>query len=105
MAGTGQAEYKMTKSMTVAYAKPLHVGSTLDIEARIIGRQGDKEVDISGTITNEAGDVCTTSQGRFTMVPIRVAKRLRIIDSALIDDFFDPLIKFKKKSLSVTQES
>ena len=92
----------VTKAMSVEFLKPVYVGDEIRAEGRIARQNGKKEVELAAQITNLKGEICTTSQGTFALMPLQVAKRMQIISDELLRDFFEPLMAFKAK---VTQNT
>jgi uncharacterized protein (TIGR00369 family) len=90
----------VTKTMTVDFIKPLYVGEEIHAEGQIIRETGKREVEIAAVITNIKGEVCTKSTGIFMLLPMQIAKRMRIISDELMRDFFEPLMAFKNQACS-----
>jgi len=70
----------LTKSMSVEFLKPVHMGGVLEAESKVLEIEGKHSVIMEGIILNAEGEVCTKSRGQFAVFTSAVAKRLRIAD-------------------------
>jgi len=84
-------KFVLTKSMTIDFIKPVFIGNKIKIEGKVLGFKGKREVSMGGFIYDEGGDLCAKSKGTFPLLSPALAKRLGVIDDALLKNF-EPLI-------------
>ncbi len=70
----------LTKSMTVEFLKPVHMGGVLEAESKVLEIDGKHSVMMEGVILDVEGEVCAKSRGQYAVFTSAVAKRLRIAD-------------------------
>jgi len=69
----------MTKTMTVDFIHPLHVGDDLTAKGSISKVSSKHEALIEGVICNSDDEICAKSAGTFATFSPKVARRLGII--------------------------
>ena len=69
----------MTKTMTVDFINPLHVGDQLTAKGKILKVTSRHEAIIEGLLTNSNEEICAKSEGTFATFSPKVAIRLGII--------------------------
>lgn len=77
----------LTKSMTVNFIKPVHVGQEVMVEGRILASKEDREAITEGVIYDEKGDVCTRSTGTFMLFSPQAIKRKGISGNDVVEWF------------------
>ena len=75
----------VTKSMTVEFKKPIHIGQQLKAEGRILNIINRKEALMEGRLSNHNGELCASATGSFALLKPDVAERLGIVDAKDID--------------------
>ena len=83
----------LTKTMTVDFIKPVHVGEPLKAQGEIVGESGKREARIKGRLFNSQGDLCAQSTGRFAMLTPALAKRLGVMTAQEITDLYEPVFQ------------
>jgi uncharacterized protein (TIGR00369 family) len=74
----------LTKSMTVNFIKPVHVGREVMVEGKILEAKEDGEAITEGIIYDDQGNVCTRSTGTFTLFSPQAIKRKGIASDDVI---------------------
>ena len=69
----------MTKTMTVDFISPLHVGDQLTAKGQILKVSSRHEAVIEGFLSNSDNEICAKSEGIFATFSPKVAIRLGII--------------------------
>ncbi|MBW2607412.1 MAG: PaaI family thioesterase [Deltaproteobacteria bacterium] len=82
----------LTKSMTVDFIKPVHVGMELKVEGNVFEKQTDREAVMQGRIYNKEGVLCVKSKGIYALLDPKVAKKLNIMSAEALKDF-EPILK------------
>lgn len=77
----------LTKSITVDFLKPLHVGERLKAEGRVQTADNGREARMTGVIYDPAGRPCARSRGTFALMAPRLAGRLGIMDRDRLQEF------------------
>jgi len=84
----------LTKSITVNYIKPIHVGKEVMAEGRILEVIEDREATTEGIIYDKKGDVCSQSTGTFMLFSPQAIKRKGISGDKIIE-WFEKYIEVK----------
>jgi uncharacterized protein (TIGR00369 family) len=84
----------LTKSMTINFIKPIHVGKEVMVEGKILEAKEDWEAITEGVIYDEKGDVCTRSTGTFMLFSPKAIKRKGISSDDVIE-WFEKYIEVK----------
>lgn len=84
----------LTKSMTVNFIRPVHVGREVIVEGKILEAKEDREAITEGVIYDEKGDVCTRSTGTFMLFSPKAIKRKGISSDDVIE-WFEKYIEVK----------
>jgi len=82
----------LTKSMTVDFIKPVHVGMELKVEGNVFEKQTDRQAVMQGRIYNKEGVLCVKSKGIYALLDPKVAKKLNIMSAKALKDF-EPILK------------
>lgn len=77
----------VTKSMTIEFKKPVHVGQKLRAEGQIAAIQGDREAHLEGFLYGEDGTLCARASGAFALLKPKVALKLGIVDETELRQF------------------
>jgi len=72
----------MTKSITVDFLKPVHVGRELRAEGRLVERLNAKEVMMEGFLFEGEEKLCARAKGTFAVFTEEVAARMGMLDEA-----------------------
>jgi uncharacterized protein (TIGR00369 family) len=70
----------LTKSLTVDFLKPVHVGQPLKAEGRVQELKGAREAMLEAKLYNGDGKLCTQAVGTFALFTMKQMRRLRIMD-------------------------
>ncbi|MFA6413041.1 MAG: PaaI family thioesterase [Syntrophales bacterium] len=84
----------LTKSMTVNFIKPVHVGKEVMVEGKILEGKEDREAITEGVIYDDKGDVCTRSTGTFMLFSPQAIKRKGISSDDVIE-WFEKYVEVK----------
>jgi len=84
----------LTKSMTVNFIKPVHVGREVMVEGKILEAKEDREAITEGIIYDDKGDVCSRSTGTFMLFSPQAIKRKGISSDEVIK-WFEKYIEVK----------
>ena len=79
----------VTKSMTVEFKKPIHIGQQIKAEGRILNIINRKEALMEGRLSNHNGELCASATGSFALLKPDVAERLGIVDTKDMDYISD----------------
>jgi len=82
----------LTRTLTVDFKKPVSIGTSMEVESRILELKGKREAIVDGVLTDADGKVCATSIGTFTTFSPAVAKRLKIADDNMLG-WYDSLFE------------
>jgi uncharacterized protein (TIGR00369 family) len=77
----------LTKSMTVNFIKPVHVGREVRVEGKLREVKEDREAIMEGVIYDDQGNVCTSSTGTFVLFSPQAIKRKGIAGTDVIEWF------------------
>ncbi len=77
----------VTKSMTVDFLKPLHVGKRLTVVGSIQEKHSERQVLVTGEIYSEENALCAKAQGTFAAMSALTAVRLGIMSSGYMERF------------------
>jgi uncharacterized protein (TIGR00369 family) len=77
----------LTKSMTIEFIKPIHVGQKLKAVGKIAGVERDREAHLEGFIYAEDDTLCARSSGAFALLKPKVALKLGIVDETELRQF------------------
>ena len=84
----------MTKSITVDFIKPVHVGTPLSARGMVLDKIGRREALMEGKILNANDECCAQATGTFALFSPAVAKRLKITDNQSLR-WFEQVFKLK----------
>lgn len=87
----------VTKSMTVDFLKPLHVGKKLTVVGAIQERDSERQVTVTGEIYTEEAVLCAKAHGTFAAMPAQTAVRLGVMSSEYMEKFL-PVLNQKKEA-------
>ena len=82
----------VTRNMTVAFIKPVHVGEQLRAQGQVRKVERQRNAEMEGTIFNEDGEICAKASGTFALIKPNVAKRMEIMDAASLA-WFEKVIR------------
>ena len=71
----------VTRTMTVEFIKPIHIGQQLKAEGKILKIVNRKEVLMEGGLSSHDGNLCASARGSFALLKPNVAERLGIVDA------------------------
>lgn len=81
----------LTKSITVDFLKPVHIGANLKLEGRVIRVEKNREAKMEAFLYNPKEEICAKSTGIFALLTPKLSKKLGIMDETALKDF-EPLI-------------
>lgn len=81
----------VTKTMTVAFKKPIQVGKPLTVVGAIGEVVSERQVMVTGAIHTEDGTLCATSEGTFAAMPAQTAVRLGVMRPDYMERFLSIL--------------
>ncbi len=76
--------FAVTTETTTRFRRPVLVGETYDVEARVTER-GDERLATEGRITDAAGKVCAETSASFAVLGPAQAARATGVDAATLD--------------------
>ncbi len=79
-------KFILTKNMTVTYHKPVMIGDALRAESRILEKNGDREIVMTGEIFNSRGELSASSKGVFAVFEIDYVRKMGIMRDSDLDD-------------------
>lgn len=82
----------MTKTMTIDFLKPVHIGEHIRAEGRVTETTGRNALITQGEIFNDTGEICVRARGDFAVFTQKVAKRLGIIHPDTPDPFSEKTV-------------
>ncbi len=82
----------LTRSITIDYLKPVFVDTELKAEGKVLKVVSEREAIIEGIIYNEEGDVCTRSEGTFSLLTPEAGIKLKVVDENALKDL-QPLLQ------------
>ncbi len=77
----------LTKQMTVAFLRPVTVGSRLRAEGRVEDRSRPREAVMQGLLYDEADNLCARAEGRYALMTPKIAARLDMMGPEALKDF------------------
>lgn len=75
----------LTKSINIDFLKPIYVGDDIRAEGRVVEMR-EREAVMQGLLYNSEGRLCARATGIFAMVPAERAKKMGMLDEALLRD-------------------
>ena len=84
----------MTKSISVDFLKPVHVGNPLKAEGTVLDNKGKHEALMEGRIYNKDEICCAKATGTFAVFSPAVARRMNITDSKQLE-WFEKIFELK----------
>nr|WP_240194558.1 PaaI family thioesterase [Desulfopila inferna] len=60
-------KFMLTRSMTVTFKKPVHVGSALTAIGYVKKQSSERKAEVVAEIRDEDGDICAVSEGDFAL--------------------------------------
>lgn len=76
----------LTKSISVAFLKPLYVGDELKAEGRLRGIENEREAVMESFLYNSKGELCARATGVFATFTPEAVKKLGIIGTSILED-------------------
>jgi uncharacterized protein (TIGR00369 family) len=77
----------VTKSITVDFKKPIHVGHQLTVVGFIQEMLSERQVVVTGEIYSGNETLCAKSQGTFAAIPPQTAVRLGVMSADYMERF------------------
>jgi|SRR5665647_143704 len=77
----------VTKSMTVDFMKPLHVGERLTVVGSIQEIQSERQILVTGEIYSEEDTLCAKAHGIFAAMSAQTAVRLGVMSLGYMERF------------------
>ncbi len=77
----------LTKSISIDFIKPLHIGDNLRAEGRLVKRKHEREAMMKGFLYDGDNNLCARSIGAFALFPPDMASKLGMMDETIRDDF------------------
>ena len=78
-------KFMLTRSMKVAFRRPVYIGAVLTVTGSIKERVSDKRVLVQAEIRDEEGRVCAESEGEFALFNREQFLRMGIMPEADLD--------------------
>ena len=85
----------VTKSITVDFLKPVHVGKPLTVVGAIEATRSERQVMVSGAIYDDGDALCAKATGDFAAMPAKTAVRLGVMRSDYMERFL-PVLQQKQ---------
>ena len=76
----------VTRTMTVAFVKPVYVGDRLQAVGEITNLEKDKEAVVEGKLYKGDHELCARSTGHFAILKPKIAQKLGIISAEALKD-------------------
>ncbi len=76
----------MTKTITVAFLKPIFIGQELQAEGKVLEYKNEREATIEGFIHDNKGVLCARATGTFALFTPETLKKKGFMDDGLIND-------------------
>lgn len=83
----------LTRSISIEFLRPVYVETKLRAEGRIHRLISEREAVLNAQLFNAAEKVCAKATGSFALLTPKVARRLGVLDEAIIEkfeQFFEP---------------
>ena len=77
----------LTKSIQVEFHRPAYVETPLHVVGRVAVINSEREAVMEAILENDAGEKCATARGVFATMTPKVARRMKVIDEAVIQAF------------------
>ncbi len=77
----------LTRSITVDFLHPLYVETDIRAEGWINRLNSEREAILEARLVNSAEKICARATGTFALLTPKVARRLGILDEAIIQKF------------------
>lgn len=71
--------FMLTRTMQVAFKRPVRVGAVLTVTGSIKERQGDRRALVAAEIRDEAGELCVAAEGEFALFSREQFLRMQIL--------------------------
>jgi uncharacterized protein (TIGR00369 family) len=81
----------VTKSMTVDFMKPVHVGEQLTVIGTIEEVRSERQIMVTGAIYTDGETLCAKATGDFAAMPAKTAVRLGVMSSEYMERFLPVL--------------
>lgn len=91
-----QKKLGLTKTMTIAYSRPVFVGEDIDAIGEVVEIISEHEAHVRGQIRNHRGKLCAEAEGRFVLFTAQALRRKNITDTQSLD-WFEELIARDEK--------
>jgi uncharacterized protein (TIGR00369 family) len=73
-------KFVLTKSISVEFLKPVHIGHEIKAKGRLVEIKSEREALMEGVLLDGQNNVCAKSTGVFAVFSLDAAKRLQVID-------------------------
>lgn len=77
----------LTRSITVDFLQPLYVETDIRAEGWISHLNSDRQAILEARLVNTSEKICAKATGSFALLTPKVARRLGVIDEAIIQKF------------------
>ncbi len=77
----------LTRSISIDFLQPAHVDTTLRAEGYIHRIKSERQAELKARLVNEKEKVCAHATGSFALLTPKIARRLGVIDDAIIVKF------------------
>lgn len=81
----------VTKSITVDFMKPIHVGKSLTVVGSIEASKSERQIIVTGAIYADGDTLCARATGDFAAMPAKTAVRLGVMSSEYMKRFLPVL--------------
>jgi len=81
----------VTKSITVDFMKPVHVGKPLTVIGSIEESRSERQIIVTGAIYADGDTLCARATGDFAAMPAKTAVRLGVMSSEYMERFLPVL--------------
>jgi uncharacterized protein (TIGR00369 family) len=76
----------VTRTITIEFVKSVYIKEELKAVGKVLEIKSEKEAIMEGFIYNSKGDMCTRSTGNFALLKPKIAKRLGVVNEAVLKD-------------------
>ena len=77
----------MTRTLTVAFLKPVYTRRPIKVVGHLETRVSDREALLGAQLVDTAGICLARSHGTFALINVAAARRMKVIDPAIVDGF------------------
>jgi hypothetical protein len=77
----------LTRTMTVTFLKPVYTSRPIKVAGHLETRVGDREAVLCAQLVDTSGICRAHSRGTFALISVAAARRMKVIDPAIVDGF------------------